>query len=130
MTRPTPWLTAVLVTDAIGCLALGLVATGAPGLVGGLTGLPRGFIVPAGAVLLAAAAVLIVTAAQRSVSLTMLRVVAIGNAAWVLASVATLVLMPMTTLGVVFVGVQAIAVAVLAVLEARPLVSVRAAGAA
>jgi hypothetical protein len=127
--RP-PWLTAVLVADAASCLALGLAATGAPGLLGRLTGLPQGFLVTAGAILLAAAALLVVTVAQRSLSPLLLRLVVIGNAAWVAASVATLVLMPMTTLGMVFVGVQALAVVALTVLEARPLAPVRAEGAA
>lgn len=130
MQRPTPWLTAVLATDAAGCLGLGLLAVGAPGLVGRLSGLPQGFVVTAGAILLAAAALLVVTATQRSVSRQLLRLVALGNGAWVAASIATLVLMPMTTLGAAFVGVQALAVAALTVLEARPLATARVEGAA
>jgi hypothetical protein len=130
MQRPTPWLTAVLAADAVSCLALGLAATVAPGLLGRLTGLPQGFIVTAGAILLAAAALLVVTVMQRPVARPLLRLVVIGNVLWVAASVATLVLMPMTTPGAAFVGVQAVAVAVLTVLEARPLASPRAEGAA
>lgn len=119
MQRPTPWLTVVLAADAASCLALGLLAVGAPGMVGSLSGLPHGVVVAAGAILLAAAALLLVTAAQRPVPRSLLRLVVIGNAAWVAASIATLALVPMTTLGVVLVGAQAIAVAAITAVEAR-----------
>jgi hypothetical protein len=130
MQRNPPWLTAVLAVDAVSCLALGLAAVAAPGPIGALLGLAEGVIVAAGAVLLAAAALLVVTVSRRPVPRSLLRLVVIGNAGWVIASLAVLVLMPMTTAGLVIVGVQAIAVAVVTVLEARPLASVQAEGAA
>ena len=89
-----------------------------------ITGLPVSLSRFAGIALFPVAALFAVMATMRAIPhwLTLLGV--IGNWAWVAASLAVIVLLPLTGLGIAFVGVQAVAVAILAWLElanARPM---------
>jgi hypothetical protein len=108
------FLRRTLALDAATCVAMGalLVAFQAP--LAGLLGLPAGLLFYAGLALFPCAALML--AAHRSRALAWL--VVAGNAAWVAASVAVLLVASPTALGYAFVIAQALAVAVLAWLEA------------
>jgi hypothetical protein len=107
------FLRRTLAVDAATCVAMGalLVAFQAP--LAGLLGLPAALLFYAGLALFPCAALML--AAHRSRALAWL--VVAGNAAWVAASVAVLLVASPTALGYAFVIAQALAVAVLAWLE-------------
>jgi hypothetical protein len=116
-----PTLRGLLAFDAATCLGMGvlLVAAGTP--LASLLGLPAALLGWAGLLLFPSAALMAAGAARRRPPTLLVRLVVAGNAAWVLASVAVLVLTAPTLLGIAVVLAQALAVAVLAALERRAL---------
>lgn len=108
---------AVLIFDGALCLGMGAGLILLRGPVAGLTGLPEALLLWAGILLLPVAA--LIGVAARAGRGWLVRLVAIGNAGWVAASVALVAfdLAPMNGLGAAFVLVQALGVAAVAALE-------------
>lgn len=115
-------LRTLLAVDAATCALMGSALLAAPQALGGVLGLPPAFVGWAGVLLFPCALLMLVAALPRSTPPALAWLVVIGNAAWVLASlaVATIVFTP-TALGVAFVLAQALAVALIAALEYRAL---------
>ena len=107
------FLRRTLAVDAITCAAMGALLIGFQAPLASLLGLPAALLFYAGVALFPCAALMLV--AHRSRALAWL--VVAGNAAWILGSVAVLLLTSPTALGYAFVIAQAIAVAVLAEFE-------------
>jgi hypothetical protein len=107
------FLRRTLAADAATCAAMGALLAGFPAPLAGLLGLPAGLLFYAGIALFPCAALML--AAMKSRALAWL--VIAGNAAWILGSVAVLLVASPTALGYAFIIAQAIAVAVLAELE-------------
>jgi hypothetical protein len=107
------FLRRTLMVDAATCAAMGtlLVFYSAP--LSGLLGLPATLLFYAGVALFPCAVLMLVAMGSRALAW----LVVAGNAAWILGSVAVLLLTSPTALGYAFVIAQAIAVAVLAELE-------------
>jgi len=105
--------------DAVASGALGVACATGAGVLDELLGLPTGLLVGVGVFLVVFAAGLVVLAARRPVPRGGTAVVVLGNAAWVLMSVALVIGAwdRLTVLGVVVVLAQAAAVAVFADLQ-------------
>lgn len=112
--------------DFASCAAMAVVLAGAGDVVERLTGLPGAVRIAATAILIAAAAVMALTAMKRPLLRAGAWLVILGNLAWVVASLGLLGAGVLTGAGVALVLVQAVAVAGLAGLEARVLGRVRA----
>jgi len=111
----------VLALDALTCTAAGAVmALGAQPL-SGWTGLPAPLLLGAGAILFPIAALFGWMSQRRQLAPGLVWLAVLGNAGWVLASLAVLPLTGPTPFGYAFVLAQAAVVAVLASLEARGL---------
>jgi hypothetical protein len=106
-----------LLLDATASGLMGLVMAAAPGFVGGLLGLPAGFVLYIGIFLIGFAAALLVL--QRYPLPALVWLVIVGNAAWAIASIAILftTLIAPNTLGIVVIVAQAAAVALFAELQ-------------
>ncbi|WP_144184408.1 hypothetical protein [Elioraea rosea] len=117
MTNRSTWLNTVLAVDAASCAGLGALCLAAPGLLARLFGLPPALSLAAGGILLASAIVLVYAARSRPVPGWLLRLIVLGNGAWVAASVGVLALVPLSGLGIAFVIGQAVAVAAITVAE-------------
>jgi len=106
-----------LLLDAAASGSMGLVMAAAPGLVGGLLGLPTSFVLAIGVFFVVFALSLL---ALRSYPVPILVwLVILGNAAWAVASIAILFtdLIEPNTIGIVVIVAQAVAVAIFAELE-------------
>ncbi|GIH98327.1 hypothetical protein [Planobispora takensis] len=117
--RTAPLLRLALRLDAVASGANGLLYVAAAALYGEMFGLPAAFLYPAGAFLLAFAAALLVLSSRPVISKAAAGGVIAVNAAWVVASVETLVAgwFPLTGLGTAMVIAQAVAVAAFAGLQ-------------
>ncbi|MDF3072662.1 MAG: hypothetical protein K0S54_329 [Alphaproteobacteria bacterium] len=106
-----------LLLDAMASGLMGIVMAAAPGFVAQLLNLPMGFVLYIGIFLIGFAAALLVLRRYPLPALVWL--VIVGNAGWVLASIAILFtgLIAPNTLGIVVIAAQALAVAVFAELE-------------
>lgn len=106
-----------LLLDAAASGSMGIVMAAVPGFVGGLLGLPTGFVLYVGLFFVAFALCLL--ALQRYPVPGLVWLVVLGNFAWSVASVAILFtdLIAPNTFGIVVVIAQAVAVAVFAELE-------------
>lgn len=115
----THLLRQALLLDALASGAMGLVMTAASGLIAGLLDLPAPFVLYVGVFLIAFAAFLLVLRRQQRPSPALVWLVIIGNAGWVIASIALLLtdLIAPNTLGIVVIVAQALAVAVFTELE-------------
>ena len=102
-----------LAVDAATCAGFGVLLFLFHEPLAGLLGLPAAVLYHAGLALFPCAALMMIARNRHSLSW----VVVAGNAAWVVASVALLLLTSPTLLGYAFVIAQAVAVAVLAELE-------------
>lgn len=111
----------ILALDALTCLAAGALMLLGAGLLSPLLGLPSMLLTVAGASLLPIAALFAWMSRQPASPPPLLPLAVVGNIAWVLGSIAVLVVCSPSLLGVVFVAGQAAAVAVLALLESRAL---------
>ena len=109
----------LLAVDAATCAGMGTLLLAAAAPVASLTALPQPLLSGAGAVLLPIAAFMAWFARARAVPRWAATIIVLGNAGWVLASVALPILGVVTpnALGWTFVLVQAAVVAVLAKLE-------------
>jgi hypothetical protein len=116
---PSGLLRLALRLDAAASGALGLLSLAAAPALDELLGAPRAVLWPIGLFLVAYAAALWVAASRTRVSRPFVWAVIVGNALWVVASVAVVVIGPfaLTGLGVAFVLAQAAAVALLADLQ-------------
>jgi hypothetical protein len=106
-----------LLLDAAASGVMGVVMAATPGFIGGLLNLPVGFVLYIGIFLIGFAAALMLLRRYPLPALVWL--VILGNAAWVLASIAILFtgLIAPNTLGIVVIAAQALAVAVFTELE-------------
>ncbi|MFZ6769903.1 hypothetical protein ACO0LM_22850 [Undibacterium sp. Di26W] len=115
----------ILMFDALTCVAMGLLLVSASGLLSGLLGLPKDFVLLAGVALFPCAALMLLTSrigTQAQPPAALVWLVIIGNTGWVIASLLTMELwFSPTTLGILFILAQAVVVVVLAVLEYRGL---------
>ena len=110
-------LRTALRVDAVVSGGLGLVSlVGAP-LAGDLIGAPEAALRGVGGFLVVFGIALLVLAARAAMPVPLVWAVVIGNLAWVVASAAVALLVPLTVLGIVVVVVQALGVAVFADLE-------------
>src|SRR5262249_60388502 len=107
----------ILNVDAITCLAFGALLVFAAAPLATLLGLPQALLFWAGVVLFPSAALMLLAASKPST--TLVRMVMLGNVAWVLASVMLVFALEPNALGVAFLLVQAAAVTVLLALEWR-----------
>ncbi|MGI5126625.1 hypothetical protein ACQEVB_07385 [Pseudonocardia sp. CA-107938] len=103
--------------DAAASGALGLVALGAAPLVHELTAAPEAVLRGVGGFLVLFGIALLALAARRQMPVALVWTVVVGNLAWVVASLAVALLVPLTVLGTVLVVAQALAVAAFADLE-------------
>jgi hypothetical protein len=112
-------LRGVLRLDAAASGALGLAAAAGAGVLDALLGLPAPMLTGVGVFLVVYAAGLLVLAGSRRIPRGAVRVVVLGNSAWVLMSLGLAVgaWERLTVLGVVVVLAQAAAVAVFADLQ-------------
>ena len=119
--NPNTTLRRLLLTDAATCAAMGLALDLGAAPLASLTGLPAPLLLAAGLSLLPIAVFMALVAWRPHPAAV--RLVVLGNAAWVAASLLLLVSGPLTGwaaangLGVAFVLAQALAVAGLALLE-------------
>lgn len=107
--------------DAATCLVMAALLLGGGGVLSGFLGIPQGLLTGAGAILVPVALFMAAVAARPSAPLWAAGLVIVGNAGWVLASLA-LALGPFiapTSLGLAFILAQAAVVALLAVVEYR-----------
>jgi len=112
-------LRAVLLADALTCLAMGLVLTLAATQLASLTGIPPALLLFAGAALLPVASFMAFVALRALGAGWAVRLVIAGNVAWIAASVALLVggWIGPNVYGQAFISAQALVVAILTVLE-------------
>ncbi len=110
--RPS-FLRRTLAVDAATCAAMGGLLVFASAPLAGLLGLPAALLFYAGVALFPCAVLMLLAMGSRPLA----RLVVAGNAAWILGSVAVLLLTSPTALGYAFVIAQALAVAALAELE-------------
>jgi hypothetical protein len=119
MTGPNPQLARILRVDALTCTAMGLLLALAAPSIGALTDIPSPLLSRAGMLLLPIAAFMFVTVRMVPVPTWAVRVIVLGNALWVLVSLAlplSGVISP-NLLGWFFLTAQAMVVAILAGLE-------------
>jgi hypothetical protein len=112
-------LRAVLVFDAATCAVMGAALMAGAGPIASLTLLPPSLLHYAGLALLPIAAFMALVAMPANPPALGVWLVILGNAGWVIASLALIFgdwIAP-NMLGVLFIGAQAIAVAILAALE-------------
>ena len=112
-------LKSILIADAITCggvFAAGLLVA-AP--VGALLGLPANIVAIGGWICLAAAALMVLAAAQKVPNAALVKLIALGNLGWVAASLAVVAAFAaqMTGIGIAVVIAQALGVLVFAALE-------------
>jgi hypothetical protein len=107
----------ILAFDALTCALMGVVLTLSAGALAPLLALPHVLLFYAGCVLFPIAIFMAVLARQDRPWAAGVWLVIVGNAAWVLASIAVLLLTDPNMLGVSFLAAQAIVVAVLALAE-------------
>lgn len=119
MTVLTSFLRRTLAVDAVTCAAAGALMAFAAAPLAPLTGLPQPLLLWAGVALFPVAAIMALLSRRQSAPVALVWLVILGNAGWVVGSLAVLVLTTPTALGVAFVIAQAAAVAVLTVLEYR-----------
>jgi len=112
-------LRAVLLVDAVTCIAMGAVLTAGSSLVATLTAIPPALLLYAGFALFPIAAFMVAVAAPAATWRPGVSLIVVGNALWVAGSLWLMVsgwIAP-NALGYAFIAVQAVAVAVLAALE-------------
>jgi hypothetical protein len=107
----------VLWVDAATCLAMGVLLVIAALPLSSLLGLPEPLLSYAGVALFPVALFMGWVALREELSVAGAWVVILGNAGWVVGSVAVLLVLSPTAIGYAFVLVQAVAVALLAELE-------------
>ncbi|MBY0511797.1 MAG: hypothetical protein K2P94_16785 [Rhodospirillaceae bacterium] len=112
------FLRRILLLDAAICVATGLVMATGAATVSQLTQLPSALLSVAGASLFPIALFMALVATRRPIPSAGAWLVILGNAGWVIGSLALLTgTVPFNALGAAFVLTQALAVAGLAVLE-------------
>ncbi len=121
------FLRRVLFADAATCVATGALLTLGASTLSGVLGLPPALLFYAGLSLFPIAAFIAFVASQAALPATGIWLIIIGNAAWIVASLALLVDQRVTPsyLGIAFVLGQAVAVGILAELEYTGLRRVR-----
>lgn len=107
----------ILAFDALTCALMGVVLTLSAGALAPLLALPHDLLFYAGCVLFPIAIFMAVLARQDQPWAIGVWLVILGNAAWVLASLAVLLLVAPNMLGAGFLVAQALVVAVLAFAE-------------
>jgi hypothetical protein len=107
----------LLVVDTLTCLGFGLLLLAAAAPLAALLGLPQALLFYAGIVLLPCAALMALAA--KTLSKPLVAIVVAGNVAWVIMSVAVVLMFEVTMLGLAFSVGQAVVVLLLAVLEWR-----------
>jgi len=107
----------VLYADTATCIATGALLTLDAAPLSPLLGLPAALLLYSGLSLFPIAAFMLWVATRRDIPHPGAWLVVIGNAAWVIGSVAVLAGLSPTTLGYAFVIAQAVVVALLAELE-------------
>lgn len=112
-------LNKILALDALTCALIGIVLTLSATALATLLALPQDLLFYAGCLLFPIALFMAVLARQARPWAAGVSLVIIGNAAWVLASLAVLVIASPNALGVGFLVIQALVVAVLALAEFR-----------
>ena len=117
MTDTTKTIRTILGLDALTCLAAGAVMSLGGGLLAGPTGLHPTLLLVAGVSLFPVAALFGWMAKTTLLNGPLVMLAVIGNAGWVAASVAVLMMTEPTLFGTAFVLAQALVVAVLAWLE-------------
>jgi hypothetical protein len=127
MTQLNSFLRRVLAADAVTCVAAGALMAFGAGVLAPLTGLPQPLLLWAGVILFPVAALMAFLSRRDTAPAPLVWLVVLGNAGWVVGSIAVLILAQPTTLGFAFVVAQAAAVAVLTVLEWRATTGQRAA---
>jgi hypothetical protein len=105
--------------DAAACAGMGLVLAAGAAALDDALGIPAGWLVGLGAVLIAFGAGLGWLSARATIPVALGWAVVAGNVAWVLASVAAVTMdwWPLTAVGIAIVIAQAVAVAALAEVE-------------
>lgn len=110
-----------LIIDAITCTGLFVFCVFATATVATLLGLPSEVVTVAGWIGLPSALLMLFVAYQKEPSKGLANLIAVGNLAWVIASVVVLAMFAgqMTALGILVVIVQAIGVQIFAIYEAK-----------
>lgn len=114
-------LQTILLLDAATCLLMGILLATTSGFVSGITGLPQTLLFYAGALLIPIGLFMAATATWWLGSAAAVWLIIVGNAGWVIASLALLTIVTPNGLGLAFVLAQALVVAVLAWVEHRTL---------
>jgi hypothetical protein len=109
----------ILDFDALTCAAMGVVLTSSATTLAPLLALPRDLLFYAGGVLFPIALFMAVLARQARPWVSGVWLVVLGNAAWVVGSLAVLVAAAPNALGAAFLVLQALVVALLALAEFR-----------
>lgn len=112
-------LRTLLATDGATCLLMGSVLWIGHKTLSPPLGLPAGFLLASGLILFPCAALMLVAAWPRSTPPLLAWLVVLGNALWVVASVAVVLILESTAAGAAIVMAQAAAVALMAWLEYR-----------
>jgi small-conductance mechanosensitive channel len=107
----------ILTLDALTCGWMGIVLVASAAQLSTLLALPPDLLFYAGCLLLPTALFMAALGRQATPRQAGLWLVILGNAAWVLASIATLIIVGPNILGALFIGIQALVVAVLAMAE-------------
>jgi hypothetical protein len=115
--RPAIPLEHALIFDAATCLLMGAILTVGASALASPLGIPGFVLTGAGLLLFPCAAVMLAAARVPSLTIALGWLVVFGNIAWVLGSLALLLIAPVTLAGEVFVLVQATAVALIAAAE-------------
>jgi hypothetical protein len=119
---PLPRLQAVLLFDALTCLAMGIALLALAAPLARFTGLPAPLLTVAGVVLLPCALAMFVAGRRQPLMAGLTWLIVFGNLVWVAASVGVLFMVPdITHFGQAFVVLQAVVVLALAVFEWRGL---------
>ncbi len=119
MTDLSSFLRRILAVDAVTCTAAGALMAFGAAILAPITGLPQPLLLWAGVILFPVAALMAFLSRRQTAPAALVWLVILGNAGWVAASIAALLLTQPTALGTAFVVAQAAAVAVLTVLEWR-----------
>ncbi|MGH6615002.1 hypothetical protein [Sphingomonas sp.] len=117
MTDTTTTIRRILGLDALTCLLAGAVMSLGAGLLAGPTGLHPTLLLVAGCSLFPVAALFAWMAKTPLLNAPLVLLAVIGNIAWVVASIATLMLTEPTAFGTAFVLAQALVVGALAWFE-------------